>query len=171
VRAVEVELLRWPGDPARRAHCAERDIPCLLLVEEGAPAPVTTRVLEDWIRVPADEEDLLARAQRLRELASSATVAAPRIDEDGILHVGHRWVALSGIDVVLAGRLVEEHGQLVAREALHRAVAPEGGHRPRALDLQIHRLRRRLAAVGLTITTVRGRGYVLEAAPDTTTTT
>ena len=163
----DVELLRWPGDPARRTECAERGIPCLLLVEQGFPPPESMQPLEDWIRVPADEHDLLARVQHLGALAARSAGPAVDIDESGILTVGDAWVALSPTELALAQRLAADAGRLVSRRELLETIGRDGERRSRTLDLQVHRLRRRVAAVGLTITAVRGRGYVLEvAAPD-----
>lgn len=173
---VEVEMLRWPGDTARRHLCAERDVPCLLLLEEGTAPPVTSHPLEDWIRVPADELDLVARIRRLEALGNR-TSERPTVDDRGILHVGGTWSALSTAEAALARRLTADFGQLVSRDDLLAALntppvgstgrppAPSAAdRRPRTLDLQICRLRRRIAAVGLTVSAVRGRGYVLEHA-------
>jgi DNA-binding response OmpR family regulator len=169
----EVEMLRWPGDAARRRLCAERDVPCLLLLEEGVAPPAINRPLEDWIRVPADEVDLVARIRRLESLGRRAS-EDPTVDDEGILHVGPNWSALSTGEATLARRLTADFGQLVTRDdllaALNRSPAtptgppPAADRRPRTLDLQICRLRRRIAAVGLTVSAVRGRGYVLEHA-------
>jgi DNA-binding response OmpR family regulator len=174
----EVEVFRWPGDAARREVCAERDIPCLLLLEHGVVPPASNRLLEDWMRVPADELDLLARVRRLEALAGRS-VDEPVVDDQGILHVGYRWTALSVAEASLARRLTSDFGHVVAREELLAALTPAATNpaaltpaatnppverRPRTLDLQICRLRRRIAAVGLTVSAVRGRGYVLESA-------
>jgi two-component system OmpR family response regulator len=159
----DVELLRWPGDPVRRTECAERGIPCLLLVEQGFPPPDSVQPLEDWIRVPADEHDLLARVQHLGALAARSGSIVD-IDDSGILTVGDTWVALSPTETALAQRLAADAGRLVSRRDLLETIGRAGERRSRTLDLQVHRLRRRVAAVGLTITAVRGRGYVLEIA-------
>lgn len=36
---VPVRVVRWPAQEQDRQWCAERAIPCLLLVTEGAPVP------------------------------------------------------------------------------------------------------------------------------------
>jgi DNA-binding response OmpR family regulator len=159
---VDVEMLRWPGESARRQLCADRDIPCLLLLEAGAPPPSSSRPLEDWIRIPADEVDLVARIRRLSDLADRDG-ERPVVDEQGIVRVGRRWTVLSLTEAALAHRLTADFGQLVSREDLLATLGPD--RRPRNLDLQICRLRRRLTAVDLIISAVRGRGYVLENAP------
>jgi two-component system response regulator TctD len=59
-------------------------------------------------------------------------------------------------------------GQAVAREHLHRAIFPggdsgvtSGGPQADALDVVVHRLRKRLAAAAVEIVTLRGVGYLL----------
>jgi DNA-binding response OmpR family regulator len=64
----------------------------------------------------------------------------------------------------LARRLAASAGHLVTRRELLETIATSEARRSRTLDLQVHRLRRRIAELGLTITAVRGRGYVLEVA-------
>jgi DNA-binding response OmpR family regulator len=59
---------------------------------------------------------------------------------------------------------VDRFGAVVGREALARAGWPEGAPGRNALDVHVLRLRRRLVTVGLSIKTVRSRGYLLEAA-------
>ncbi len=167
----EVEVLRWPGEDARREDLAERGVPCLLLVEDGVAPPASSRLLEDWMRVPADELDLVARVRRLGALAlAQASTEQPEVDDQDVLHMGHAWTALSAAEACLARRLTADFGYIVARDDLLAALKPtpttrnpDGRERqPRTLDLQICRLRRRIAAVGLTVSAVRGRGYVLE---------
>ena len=53
--------MRWPAEQHRRAELQRLDRPRLLLLEDGASAPVADDELEDWIRVPASEDDLRAR--------------------------------------------------------------------------------------------------------------
>jgi hypothetical protein len=162
--AVDVELLHWPGDPAWRDDCARRGVPCLLLLEDDGPPPGSLGPLEDWIRVPAGEFDLLARMRRLSGLAA-LPANRPVVDDDGILHVGDSWTALSPTEASLARSLSDRFGSLVSRRDLIAALMPAGERRSRTLDLQICRLRRRIATVGLAVTSVRSRGYILEAAP------
>jgi hypothetical protein len=163
VKAVtEIEVLRWPEELARRNDCAERGIPCLLLVDTDAAPPETTLPSEDWIRIPADERDLLARMNRLGRLTAHRA-PSPTIDDTDIFHVDDRWIALSSTEAALARALIKNAGGLVRRRDLLSALT--GERRPRTLDLQIHRLRRRIAAVGFTVVAVRGRGYALQPLP------
>jgi DNA-binding winged helix-turn-helix (wHTH) protein len=83
------------------------------------------------------------------------------IDDGGLLHSGNAWVALPDVEWRLMTPLVERIGQLVSREDLTAAGWPDREIGATALNGRIKQARRRLEPLGLTITTVRGRGYVL----------
>lgn len=83
------------------------------------------------------------------------------IDEDGLLHNGSAWVALPDVEWRLMSLFVARKGQLVRREDLAAAGWPERSATAGSLNVHIRRIRRRVRPLGLTITTVRGRGYVL----------
>lgn len=89
------------------------------------------------------------------------------IDEGGLLHRGKRWVALPDVEWRLLGLMVERLGRLVRREDLTAVGWPGVPTASTALNVRIKRARHRLAPLGLQITTVRGRGYVLSPAPRT----
>jgi two-component system, OmpR family, response regulator len=83
------------------------------------------------------------------------------IDDGGLLHHGQGWVALPDIEWRLMELLVARIGQLVRREELTAAGWPDGHSGTSALNVRMTKVRKRLQPLGLTITTVRGRGYVL----------
>ncbi len=100
----------------------------------------------------------------MSDVATIETLQPPWVDADGLLRRDGQWVALGPIEGRLVDLLCQRFGLLVSREDLERAGwghAPEG----RALDLQLMRVRRRVAALGLTLRNVRARGYVLGFAP------
>lgn len=157
--------MRWPAEEARRAELRSEGRARLLLLEGGAAPPAGIDDLEDWIRVPAGDRDLEARADRLRRLAEARVEPAPRLDDDGVLRLGDRWVALPPVEARLTAALVDRYGAVVSREALARAGWPLGAPGRNALDVHVLRLRRRLVPLALAIRTVRSRGYLLEAGP------
>ncbi|HVE46031.1 MAG TPA: helix-turn-helix domain-containing protein [Acidimicrobiales bacterium] len=161
---MEVVMLRWPVESARRAALVAAQAPRLLLVEGGSPAPQAEDCLEDWLRVPASEEDLRARAEALALRAKAHVSTVPMLDPDGLLRFGNRWVPLPPVEVRLMGALLERFGTVVHREALARAGWPDGAPGRNALDVHVLRLRRRLDTVDLAIRTIRSRGYLLERA-------
>ena len=162
-----VELVRWPGERDRLEVLQSKGIPRLLLVDDDAIPPEVTDCLEDWVRVPSFERDILARSAALTARAARHTGGAqPRLDTAGILRFGDDWVSLGPVDAALCHLLIDRYGELVDREALTVAAWPGASSARNNLDVQIMRLRRRLAPVGLRIRTVRSHGYVLEAARD-----
>jgi DNA-binding winged helix-turn-helix (wHTH) protein len=160
---VKVSLVRWPTERDRREALRQAGEPRLLLVEQGAP-PVPSDHREDWIRLPADDVDLRVRVEALRRRLGGEALGMPGIDEDGVLRVGDRWVALPPVEARLAAVLVERFGAVVSRDTLTKAGWPGGSSSRNALDVHVLRLRRRLAPLQLAIRTVRSRGYLLERA-------
>ncbi|MBW8825410.1 MAG: helix-turn-helix domain-containing protein [Acidobacteria bacterium] len=159
---MDVVLVRWPADRQRRERLRIDNVPRLLLVEEGPP-PGSPDCFEDWIRVPAEDEDLQIRLAGLRSRLLQHGVSRPDLDADGVLRNGDRWVSLPPVEARLTSALLERFGAVVRREALARAGWPEGAPGRNALDVHVLRLRRRMEQVGLVIRTVRSRGYLLES--------
>ena len=126
--------------------------------------PVVVDELEDWIRVPAVDADLSARVEGLRRRAEGRLRPRPSLDDDGVLRLDARWVALPPIEARLTGALLERYEAVVARNDLADAGWPAGSPGRNALDVHMLRLRRRLAPLHLEIRTIRARGYLLERA-------
>ncbi len=144
--------------------------PRLLLVESGPP-PVDVSLLEDWIRIPAPAIDIEARLESLRrrstQVEEPVARLTPHLGSDGILRFGDDWVSLSPLEVRLVSALLARPNAVVTRQALSESGWPpagEGRPHPRrnTLDAHMLRLRQRLPAVGLTVRTIRSRGYMLE---------
>lgn len=178
-RGVQVE--RWPtgadgrasgvaghgsGPSTPSAPTTPADRPVLYLVEPGVAPPTLWGELEDWVRLPADAEELHSRADRLSWRAGGLRAARIVIDDDDLLHVGETMVALPGTEARLLRHLLAAEGSLVARVAAAGAMWPDGPPSdPRALDNRLKELRRRITGLPIQITTVRGRGFVLEQRP------
>jgi DNA-binding response OmpR family regulator len=173
VASVDVALIRWPGEEEKRASLLASRQPHLLLVESGPP-PVSSSPIEDWIRVPASAVDLEARLESLRRRSRRFEAqppnpdepVSPQLEEGGILRFGSGWVSLSPIEARLVATLLEQPGA-VTRQALIESGWPQVGQgrhdlRRNALDAHMLRLRQRLPAVGLTVRTIRSRGYLLD---------
>lgn len=154
-------MVRWPSEQEIRLSLAAEGRPRLLLLEDGPP-PVVVDPLEDWIRLPADDEEMWARVESLRQRWEEPK--KPKLDDDGVLTWADRWVALSPIEARLAAVLLEGFTTMVSHHVLVQATQGSEDLRRNSLDVQLHRLRRRLAPMGLAIRTVRKRGYVLEPA-------
>ena len=169
-------MLRWPEEESRRARISQAGEPRLLLVPEGEDPPPVGDCLEDWIRVPAAENEVKARVEALAvrskahratngHRGDSAPPAGPVLDDFGVLRVNGSWVALPPLEARLAEALLQRLGAVTSREQLIRAGWPSGAPGRNALDVHVLRLRRRLTPVGLAIRTVRSRGYLMEPAP------
>jgi DNA-binding response OmpR family regulator len=162
---MDVVLVRWPLEEDRRAALAAEGQARLLLIEGATEVPVSDDLLEDWIRVPADEADVQARVEglRLRAAAVSEVERTPELDPDGLLRLDGQWVSLPPVEARLMAALLERMGAVVSRDQLAKSGWPRGAPGRNALDVHMLRLRRRIAPVGLAIKTVRSRGYLLEA--------
>lgn len=158
---MNVSLVRWPAERDRRETLRRAGEPRLLLVEQGAP-PLPSDHREDWIRLPADDVDLRARVEALRLRLDTGSPARPELDDDGVLRMGDKWVALPPVEARIAAVLVGRFGAVVSRSMLTTAGWPSGAPGRNALDVHVLRLRRRLAPLELAIRTVRSRGYLLE---------
>lgn len=159
---MDVVLLRWPMERQRREDLADERRPRLLLVEDGAPPPPMLDILEDWIRVPAEEIDVKARIEALAARCVPPSDAPPDLDPDGVLRCNGGWVSLPPVEARLMSSLLERYGAVVSRDQLARAGWPDGAPGRNALDVHVLRLRRRIGELGLVIKTVRSRGYLLE---------
>lgn len=157
----DVKLIRWPAEAHRREHCRSQGVPRLLVVEGGAEPPVAADVREDWVRTPLPRRDVDARVAAVR--ARCDAERRPHIDMNGVLHFDARSVTVSPTATDLLCCLIQQFGELVSRRELQKCLpGRERDSSRNALDLQVMRLRKRVKEVGLTITTVWGRGYLLD---------
>lgn len=152
-----VELLHWPEEQERRTLLTEANQPRLLLVDPEASPPLTVDPTEDWVRLPADHQDVQARIESLRRRVT----VTPTLD-DGVLRTASGWVSLPDVEARLFDALLTKFGKVADRQSLLAAGWPGEAPSRNLLDVHLHRLRRRIAPLGLRIRTVRKRGYVLE---------
>ena len=162
VFVVDVCLVRWPAGAERLEELRDERVPRLLVVESDAPPPITADELEDWVRLPVDEGDVLARVQVLSRRAQALML--PELDADGVVRFGSDCAPLSPLEARLAEPLVDQFRSVVSRTDLTQAGWPVEAPGRNALDVHVLRLRRRLEPIGLGIRTVRSRGYMLEPA-------
>jgi len=155
-------MIAWPAGGVRREELRRARLPRLLLVAPDVDPPVVEELLEDWVRLPATERDVRARALTLQLRARTR----PWIDDGGMLCYQGRTVALSPVEQRIAVVLVERFETVARRERLERAVWPDERPDRNRLDVHVHRLRGRLPGVGLELRTMRSRGYVLRPRAD-----
>ncbi len=158
-----VELVTWPADEHRRQSLARAGVPRLLLVSPEADAPAALGLDEDWVRLPAEEGDVVARLQRLGRVLEQLQHDHPVIDANHIVHFGGTSVLLSPAQAALVTALLEHPGHVIERGQLEATVWPDGAPGPKALDGVVFRLRRRLQGLGLVIRSAQARGFALDA--------
>ena len=160
---------------ARAMRMRDDPTPILLLTARGS---VADRVSgfdaggDDYLVKPFAPEELVARVQAL--LRRSGMVAHREIVCGNIVFdPASRDVRIAGVVTVLSARelsvleaLVNRHDRVVAKSQLEAQLFGMGDELgSNALEVYVHRLRRRLAeaAASAQIVTVRGVGYMLVA--------
>jgi two-component system, OmpR family, response regulator len=160
---MDVELVRWPMDAARLHELRDSATARLVLVATSARAPMPTDDLEDWVRLPATDEDIRLRVEVLRTRLMRERNEVPVLDSGGLLHFRGTTMPLPPMEIRLVGALLARYGAVVARDQLTTAGWPGEQVERNVLDVHILRLRRRLGPLGLIIRNVRNRGYLMDA--------
>jgi DNA-binding response OmpR family regulator len=158
----DVAVVRWPEERDEVERLARLRLPRLLLIAESADPPEGADVLQDWVRLPGDERDLLARLTALRGRATTMS-HPPSVDDHGRLHFRSSWAQLSPINGRLGRALSDAFNTVVAEDELLAKGWPADRPSSNALRVHLHRLRRRVRPLGLEVQAVRGEGWVLQA--------
>ena len=133
---------------------------------------------DDYLTKPFNRDELVARLQAmLRRASLPAFDANPPAHASGPLRIDptvpRAWLGDQAIELTqreweLLALLVRCAGQVVSREdvlAAWQSDSAEGGAlASNALEVYVHRLRRKLAGSPLAIRNIRGLGYMLETA-------
>jgi DNA-binding winged helix-turn-helix (wHTH) protein len=168
-----VAIVDWPAHAAQRVGFARAGIARLLLLDADAPLPDDCGIDEDWVRSPVDLDDVRARLERLVRTARMVRSGPPTLVDGVYLRRGALQVSLTPAQARVMAVLIDEPGSTIDRQRLCDAVWPDGDGDLRALDDLVHRMRRRIAGLGVVVRNVRGRGFALDvehartASPDT----
>lgn len=169
-----LQLLDWMRERAPA-------LPVLILTaRDGVEDRVTglRRGADDYLTKPFEKSELLARIGSLLRRAQLPAFApfvpaqaggqampSLRVERD----FPRAWIAGKATELTqreweLLGLLIAHAGQVVSREAVWSAWQSEDGEplQSNALEVYVHRLRRKLVDSGWLIRNIRGLGYMLE---------
>ncbi|MGA9162880.1 MAG: response regulator transcription factor [Thiobacillus sp.] len=127
---------------------------------------------DDYLLKPFALDELLARLRALLRRAHGVADAQNRIGRLSFDSV-KRQARVDDIPLVLSARemevleiLLNHAGHVTAKEAIaDRLTGWDEGVGDNAVEVYIHRLRRKLAGSGVLVRTLRGLGYLLEVEP------
>jgi DNA-binding response OmpR family regulator len=162
----------------QRLRCNDTGTPVLILTARGA---VGDRVAglnagaDDYLPKPFDLDELEARVRALirrRQGEGDARCGLLRCERDtGAVFCDERPLELSPREAALLRALMQTPGHAVPKDKLFAAVFsaafntdPAADHeapQPDAIEVVVHRLRKRVASAGVEIVTLRGVGYVI----------
>lgn len=161
----------------RRLRAAGRFEPCLMLTARDA---LHDRVegletgADDYLVKPFSMEELVARVRALMRRPAIVRSLSPSFGDIQVspdvatVVCGAESVALAPAELQILLRLIRAAGQTVRRSALETAAwGLSDAVTPNALDVALHRLRKKLQVIGSTVQIVnaRGTGYALSEAP------
>lgn len=160
-------------DLLQRLRAAGLATPCLVLTARDA---LHDRVegleagADDYLPKPFAMDEMVARVRALLRRSVEIRALAPRHGDlqlhpqDGSLGCAAERVSLAPAEVQIMMLLIEKGGETVRRSALEAAGwGLAEAVTPNALDVALHRLRRKLQAIGSTlrIVNMRNLGYAL----------
>ena len=159
-----------------RLRARGQNIPVLVVTARGGVGDKVAGLnagADDYLAKPFDLDELEARLRALCRRAgtgqSQATCGPLHLDlSTGVCYLDHGVLELTPRESTLLSALMERPGHAITKERLTAMVFPSH-HAPQteAIEVVVHRLRKKLAHTGVHITTLRGLGYLIQAQQDT----
>jgi DNA-binding response OmpR family regulator len=159
----------------RSARAGGNMTPCLMLTARDA---LHDRIdgletgADDYVTKPFAMSELVARVRTLMRRPAILTTLVQRFADISLdprqreMHCGDALVLLAPAELQIMSILLKAEGQTVRHSALeHAAWGLAEAVTPNALEVTIHRLRKKLLAIGSTtrLANVRGAGFGLQA--------
>ena len=126
---------------------------------------------DDYLTKPFDLAELKARARALlrrseKQIAETISIGALELDPAGrLLRLDGAEIDLPRREYALAEALMQNKGRVLSKSQILEHLYGTGAETEEAaVELYIHRLRKRIAGSGAEIKTVRGLGYCLRDA-------
>jgi len=162
--AVDVPLVRWPEQAGARSEFARRGVPCVLVVGASDPPPQQWGELEDWIRAPLLDREVVVRALTVARRADAHR--RPVIDLHGSVNFRDRTIVLPLSQRAIVARLVEQFGEVVGDDEISTLFGQGlASTHAEAVKTALRRIKDGLAPLGLRLSRVRGAGYLLDRVP------
>jgi DNA-binding response OmpR family regulator len=175
---LDVELPALDGfEVLRRLRARKSKTPVLILTaRDGLQDRVKGLDLgaDDYVVKPFEMAEIEARVRALIRRSQGASdneivVGDLQVDVEGrVARVGDAHLELLPREFAVLEVLMRRAGRVVLKDALLSSLyewRDEVG--PNAIEVQVHRLRKKLAAAAVEIRTVRGLGYLLEPRKET----
>ncbi len=162
----------------QRMRRAGLGVPCLVLTARDA---LRDRVegleagADDYLPKPFAMDEMVARVRALLRRPVEHRTLDPEAGDlrlrpaEGVMGCGEESITLAPAEMQMMLLLARRHGDTVRRSALEAAGwGANEAVTPNALDVALHRLRRKLLAIGSVqrIVNVRGLGYALREGDD-----
>ena len=174
---LDLSLPRLGGhEVLRRLRERGNGTPVLVLTADNTTRSRVTELdhgADDYVAKPFEVEELEARIRVL--LRRSAHVANPQVVCGDLVYLGgSREFTLAGKPLTLTPRertvlevLILKVGATVTKSALGQSLSSlDDGVSADAIEIYVHRLRKKLEGSGATIVTLRGLGYLLRQVHD-----